>query len=371
MTRSLYIHIPFCRQKCPYCDFYSLTYSLADAEEYVKVLAGQINSLEGRFNTVYVGGGTPTVLAPELWRVLLKTLKRKLASKYEFTCEANPESAVPDKLKLLFDGGVNRLSLGLQSLLETKLKVLGRIHDAAAGLAALRAGQHAGFKNIGIDLIFGVSGESVSSWKKELKAAAGLEVTHISCYALTCEKGTPLFEAVKTSRVGLPGEAESASMYMAAMSFLPGRGFRQYEVSNFALPGKECRHNLNYWDNGQYLGLGPSAVSYFSGVRRKNVVSLPDYIKKVSVGSDPAVFKEELTPIRRAKETAALKIRTAAGIDFVWFNETTGFDFLQLEKKVIARLLSRGLVCYNISCRGIRLARKGFLFADDVSSEFL
>jgi len=363
MAKNLYIHIPFCRKKCAYCDFYSLAYSSAAAEKYVQTLTEQISSLEDKFATVYIGGGTPTVLDALFLRRLLKALRHKLAKGYEFSVEANPESLSPGKARMLRDGGVNRLSIGLQSLDDAGLKVLGRVHAACRGMAAVETAVKAGFKNISVDLIFGIPGQTLAGWKGQLMRAAGLPVSHISAYALTCEKGTPLAKAVAAGRVSLPDEAQSAAMYLAAMDFLPGRGFKQYEVSNFALPGKACRHNLNYWDNGEYVGLGPSAVSYLGGVRMRNRATPADCAK--------VAFREKLTPMRRAKETAALKIRCNQGIDFTWFAQAAGFDFLELQEKALPGLLSRGLVCYNKSGKAIQLTRKGFLFCDEVSAEFL
>ena len=374
MSPSLYIHIPFCRRKCVYCDFYSAIYDERSASSYVDVLSKQLDGLAGPYPTVYIGGGTPSALDKTLIAKLFKGFNRFSRESSEFTIEANPDSLDEDKVKLFLDSGVNRLSIGVQSARDEKLKKLGRLHDWRKALGAVELAAKKGFKNISIDMIFGVWGETVDGWKKELEEAVMLPVTHISCYSLTYEKGTPLYSAVQKGSVKPVGDDEAAAMYEIAIDALALRGFKQYEVSNFSKPGFECRHNLNYWDNGPYVGLGASAVSYIDGVRSKFVPDAAEYVRRFEAGKPLIESSENLSPEKRAKETAAVKIRTKNGIDFSWFREKTGFDFLKLEKKAIDELLEKGLIKYkkteNIPC-GIALKRKGFLFCDTVSSALL
>ncbi len=374
MDTSLYIHIPFCRQRCIYCDFYSVLYKENVAYEYIDAIIEQTKNLAYNVPTLYIGGGTPTVLSREILARLLKSLAKFSGKASEFTIEANPESVTEDKLRLMADLGVNRISIGVQSFDGRKLKALGRIHTVKKAEDAVRMALRNGFKNISIDIIFGTWAESPELWKKELDKIVDLPVTHVSCYGLTYEKSAPLFQALKNKSV-VPLEDEVvASMYECAIETLSVRGFKQYEVSNFAKEGFRCLHNIRYWNNEPYMGLGASAVSYIDGVRTKNVASVSAYIERFNDNSFLIESSEKLSPLRRAKETAAIKIRTKDGIDFKWFKDKTGFDFQELECKVLRSLIEDGLIKYkkegNIPS-GVALKRKGFLFCDTVSSALL
>ncbi len=374
MTPSLYIHIPFCKRKCLYCDFYSVVYDGARAAEYVDTICARIKELPERFETIYIGGGTPTALPATLLERLLKSLSRNISSSTEFTVEANPESFDREKARILRDCGVNRLSIGIQSLDDKKLKKLGRIHDARASADAVHIAAKEGFHNISGDLIFGVWGEEASGLEKEIGEYTRLPLTHISAYSLTYEKGTPLFEALRHKSIEPLEDTVVAGMYETVIEKLSLRGFKQYEISNFAKEGFRCRHNLNYWDNGGYIGIGAAAVSYESGVRSKNVSDIVEYVDLYNACKSVIESSETLSPARRAKETAAVKIRTKDGIDFVWFQEKTGFDFMKLEGKSIPGLIEQGLIKYKKDGAiptGICLKRKGFLFCDTVSSALL
>lgn len=376
MIPSLYIHIPFCKRKCLYCDFYSTVTDGVLTEAYIRALISQIEPLQQRFNTIYIGGGTPTALpAAELER-LLKSLGKNIAKGTEFTVEANPESLDDEKTKLLLDRGVNRLSIGLQSLDDRKLKKLGRIHNAAKAVEGIRRAAKRGFADISADLIFGVWGEDLRSWEKELEEVTKLPITHMSCYSLTYEKGTPLFNALKNKSVAPLEDEAVARMYETAIDTLALRGFKQYEISSFAKEGLRSRHNMSYWDNNSYIGLGASAVSYIDGTRSKNIADVAEYIARAEEGRPLEESSEKLSPVKRARETAAVKIRTKDGIDFAWFREKTGYNFRGLERKAIADLLRQDLIKYKKDSAtgaptGIVLKRKGFLFCDTVSSALL
>lgn len=279
-----------------------------------------------------------------------------------------------DRLSIFLDSGVNRLSIGAQSFNNDKLKSLGRIHNSISARGAVEVAEKKGFKNISIDLIFGSSGEDINCWKKDLKEAVLLPVTHLSCYSLTYERDTPLLKSVKRGDITPLEEEKMADMYNLAVSYLSDKGFKQYEISNFSKDGFQSRHNLNYWNNGPYIGLGPSAVSYIDGSREENVCDIIDYIKRVELGSSPVAEREKLSMMRRAKETAALKVRTIEGIDFEWFKKKTGFDFIDLEKNQSSKLIEDLLIEYKKdgdALKGVRLTRKGLLFCDIVSSAFL
>lgn len=374
MKNALYIHIPFCKRKCLYCDFYSTLYDPRLAATYIDVIVRQIDAIDGELSTVYIGGGTPSALEPELMLRLLKSLKPKLHGVTEITVEANPESLDDERIKILLDNGVNRLSIGVQSLDERKLKKLGRIHNVERARESVVMAAKRGFKNISVDLIFGVWGESQGDWKRELDEVVRLPVQHVSAYALTYEKGTPLAGSLVNKSIAALEDDEVAAMYETAIDILSLRGFKQYEISNFAREGFECRHNLSYWENNPYIGLGASAVSYLDGVRAKNVASVSDYVRRFEASGKLTESSEKLSPVRRAKETAAVKIRTRDGIDFAWFQEKTGYDLRELEKRAIAELFEKDLIRYKKEKNlpsGIQLKRKGFLFCDIVSSTLL
>lgn len=377
MGSSLYIHIPFCRRKCLYCNFYSDIYEDGLAVSFLDALSAEARGFKARdLHTIYIGGGTPTVLDKGLFRKLVKDLGAlPMAEGCEFTVEANPESLDEDKVSAMLDAGVNRLSIGVQSLDDRKLKRIGRLHDAARAGQSVHLAAKKGVKNIGIDLIFGVWGEDPDAWARELEEAVRLPITHVSCYELTYEKGTPLFLSAANKSVARLEDDCLAAMYENAIDILGARGFKQYEVSNFAKVGYRSRHNLNYWENDPYIGLGPSAFSYIDGTRRKNAADIKEYIGRSGSGRSLTEFSEKLSPIRRAKETAAVKIRTKEGIDFERFKAKTGFDFTVIEKRVLPGLIEEGLIKYKKgddgSIRGICLKRKGFLFCDTVSSMLL
>ena len=374
MTPSLYIHIPFCAKKCGYCDFYSIDYKRGQASAYVDALAGQMEGLGGPVSTIFIGGGTPTAMDTPLLRRLLRGARRLAVEGAEFTVEANPESIDAGKLDLFLDEGVNRLSIGVQSFSDAKLKRLGRIHSAKKAVDAIMLSKKKGFDNLNIDLIFGAPGETLDDCSAELARAVKLPVTHISYYGLTYEKGTPLYNARKRGDVIPIDEEYSARMYSMAIEYLSGHGFRHYEVSNFAKKGFECRHNLNYWRNGEYIGLGPSAVSYIGGARKRNLSDAGEYVKRAAAGKSTVAFSERLTGDRKAKETAAVKIRTVEGIDFGWFKKKTGFGFRELEADALRKLSGAGLIKYKKiegKTTGISLTKKGFLFCDTVSSELM
>jgi len=330
--------------------------------------------LGGEFRTIYIGGGTPTVLDIEQLKKILLSLRKFSAHAIEFTIEANPESLTADKLSLFLDEGVNRISIGAQSFNDSKLKRLGRLHDGTSAIEAVAKARKAGFKNVGIDLIFGVWDEVMPQWKDDLKLAADLPITHISCYGLTYEEGAPIKEYVKNGAIMPLSEERSADMYDMAISYLADRGFAQYEISNFSKPGFYCRHNYTYWNNDPYTGLGPSAVSYAGGVRSENIPDVSAYIERVRSGIQPAGPGEKLLPEDRARETAAVKIRTMEGIIFDWFRHKTGFELPELERIVLPKLVTAGLIeysKYSSKARGVRLTHKGILFCDTVSSAFL
>lgn len=376
MSKGLYIHIPFCKKKCLYCDFYSAPYEGSFANLFISVILKQIEELNQDFSSIYIGGGTPSVLGWDLLDKLLSLLKRFKRMDKEFTIEVNPESVDLEKLKLFIAKGVNRISIGVQSFDDKKLKSLGRVHNVKQAQDAIELSGKAGFKNVSIDMMFGVEGEDLKAWQAELEKAAGCGCQHVSCYSLSYEKDTPLFKMKERRDITPLDDEVAASMYVHAISYLPKMGFQHYEVSNFAEPGFECAHNLNYWNNFPYIGLGPSAVSYVDGTRFENVRGAEEYVDRYGKNVSVIVYKEKLSRLRRAKETAGVKIRVKEGIEYNWFKNKTGFDFEDIEKDSLEELFKDNLLEYKIDKAtrertGVRLTEKGFIFSDTVSSAFL
>ncbi|MFH1767823.1 MAG: radical SAM family heme chaperone HemW [Candidatus Omnitrophota bacterium] len=369
-STGLYIHIPFCRRKCPYCDFCSVIYEYNLAAEYIDILSEEIGKINTKISTIYIGGGTPTVLDQDLLDKLCRSLRVFFNQSAENTVEANPESLSRGKIESFREYNINRISIGIQSLYDGKLKKLGRIHTAGDGIKAVSLAKQYGFDNISIDLIYGLPGETLSQWREELSRAVKLPLKHLSIYCLTPEAGTPFYKLKRDIC-----DKETADMYSFALDFLPQKGFEQYEVSNFARKGYACLHNTRYWQQESYLGLGVSAVSSIGQVRRRNISDIRKYIDRCGRNRTRTIFREKLYPIRRAKELAALQIRLKQGIDFREFKNKTGFDFFELinesvidefkKKRLLKISRKRGKICK------IALTKKGYLFSDEVSSSFV
>ncbi len=310
---GIYIHIPFCKQKCIYCDFYSRPGREADMDAYCAALQARI--LETDFSgcavdTIYFGGGTPSLLGSRRLTALLETVYRACAvvPEAEITLEANPDS-VGDRCALehLRSAGFNRISLGMQSASDAELAALRRVHTMQQVREAVEMARNAGFDNLSLDLIYGLPEQNVSSWRKNLKEAVKLLPEHLSCYGLKAEKGTPLY----AQRERLPGEEIQAEMYLETVRFLEEKGYFQYEISNFAKPGRASRHNLKYWTLNEYIGFGPGAHSDFRGVRRAWARDLESWLAR-----RPTLSEEQMiSPDERAAEWLMLGLRTVYGLD--------------------------------------------------------
>jgi len=315
--KGIYIHIPFCKRKCAYCDFPSTgAWDQELLEVYVEALLADLNRHlpPWRGYTIYVGGGTPSILPPPLIEGFLLSIRDLLPSPQEFTFEANPESITREKLELLHQGRVTRLSMGAQSFNDKHLRVLGRIHTAKeAREKGEMAREH--FDNLSIDLIFGIPGQSPRDLEKDIDTALALEPAHLSAYSLTLEGDTPLVRRVERGELIMPSEDHWLEMFRLIPRKLGLHGFRQYEISNFTKPKRECLHNLIYWENGEYLGIGASAVSHLEGNRLFRERKPRRYVEQVLNGKSPVVDEEDLSPWRKTLETAIVGLRTTRGID--------------------------------------------------------
>ncbi len=373
--RAIYVHVPFCQTICGYCDFYSevldgrVTGPLVDA--LLAELEGWAGRVELRPASIFVGGGTPTTLpAGELSRLLgrLGELARA-AGGAEFTVEANPATVTPEIAGVLIEAGVNRVSIGAQSFDKRELRVLERIHNPRQVHQTVAICRAAGLENLNLDLIFAVPGQSLDSWKRNLAEALALEPQHLSCYGLTYERGTPLFEQLQAGLVQRADGELEAEMYEATIDRLAEAGLEQYEISNFARPGRRCRHNLVYWHNEPHVGIGPSACGLVDGVRYRNVPDTAQYARAVLEGRSPQVSQERLDSAGRARETAMLELRLIEGIGRTAFRDRFGRDPAELFEPAVAKHCELGLL--TLDPQRIALTRRGLLVADSVIADFL
>ncbi|MFW5936731.1 MAG: radical SAM family heme chaperone HemW [Desulfosalsimonas sp.] len=371
MTWGLYIHVPFCIRKCPYCDFYSIS-DLSRQDEYVDALVSEMAMRarpEAVFDTVYLGGGTPSVLAPAQIEQILAAAHRHFAisADAEITLEANPGTVTQKSLSACRSAGVNRLNIGVQSFNDASLAFLGRIHSAGQAVAALQAAGRAGFENIGLDLIYGLPRQSQSAWHEDLSAAAAFFPSHISCYMLTFEPGTKMTADKDAGRFAPPAEQRVSAMFVQAAEFLSARGYQHYEISNFA-SGKSAKscHNTKYWQNLPYIGLGPAAHSYIAPERFWNRRSVDAYIAEISSGHTPTAEIERLTDAQMMIEAIYLGLRQADGIDVPGFERRFGVDFEKRFGPVVARFVESGRMAADR--RMCRLTRKGMLYLDSIAA---
>lgn len=335
-VRSVYVHAPFCARRCFYCDFAVEVRRNGDADEWSHALARELALLEAldqvrmapRLETLYVGGGTPSLLGPDAMDRLAGVLgpDRLSDPSLEWTAEANPESLLPAVARGWRNSGCNRLSLGVQSFQEPVLRWMGRLHGAEGARGAVGTARAAGIPNVSIDLIFGLPESLVRDWRADLEAAAALEVPHISLYGLTAEPATPLGRQVGEGRVAMPTDERYREEYLEAHERLTALGFRHYEVSNFALPGHESRHNTRYWDGSPYLGLGNGSHSFLPPVRRWNLREWGAYLKAVENGRTPQEERETVAGDARRLEQLWLGLRTDAGIPLAWVDSPKGSE---------------------------------------------
>jgi len=370
--RSAYIHVPFCVHRCGYCNF-ALVADRGDlVEPYLQALATELSWLgEPRpVDTLYFGGGTPTFLSPEQLDKLcrLATDWHPLRPGYEWTVEANPGDLDRDRVGVLVDRGVNRLSLGAQSFRDEKLRLLERDHQADDVGRAVELARRAGL-SVAIDLIFAAPGETLDQWHDDLRQALALLPEHISTYGLTFERGTTFWNRQQRGDLTSMTEDEELEMYELAIDLLSNSGFEHYEISNFALPGCRSRHNTAYWSGAGYYAVGPGAASYVDGVRETNHRSTTTYLKRIEAGESPVAESERLDAQQRAREQLVFGLRQLAGVDRYEFARRTGFELDKLAGTQIARLVELGMLAADDS--HVRLTRSGLMISDSIWPELL
>jgi putative oxygen-independent coproporphyrinogen III oxidase len=365
---GLYVHIPFCRGKCPYCDFASGT-DLSLVPDWLAALAREMEIYRDvalRFDTLYLGGGTPSLLTAAQLTVLWEGLHENFvfASETEITLEANPDDLTPEALKSYRELGINRLSLGVQSLDDRELAFLGRRHDASQALQALARVRETGFDNVGIDLIYGLPGQTLKEWQRTLETALSFRPEHLSCYQLTVEEGTPLARWQAAGRFQSLSEETEREFFLFTSAFLENQGYLHYEISNFAWgQANKSRHNCKYWNHTPYLGLGPAAHSYRDGRRWWNHRSLEAYCQALSAGQAPVAEWEVLTPEQKRLEALYLGVRTRDGVNLKLMPDG------QRREAVLKEAVRAGLV----EVKGDRLipTREGLVVADQLALWFM
>ncbi len=383
---GLYVHIPFCLAKCAYCDFVSFAGLEPLYEAYVEALLREAALVAPRwaefsFDTLFIGGGTPTVL-PVAWLEAVITACREvlhLAEGAEITVEANPGTVDFPSLRALREAGVTRLSLGIQSLRDADLALLGRLHNCQTAREAYTLARQAGFENINLDFIFGLPGQTVPQWQGVLEEALSLRPEHLSLYALTLEEGTPLEARIRRGDLPAPDEEASAAMYELAEALLGRSGYAHYEISNWARrtpadppygpPALACRHNLKYWRNEPYLGLGAAAHSYDGTARYANVSDPAAYIARIGQGQEAVAEREVLTPAQAMGETMMLGLRLIEGVEYAAFEARFGVPMRAVYAREMEELIQEGLLEAD-EC-GVRLTPRGRLLGNRVFAAFL
>ncbi|HVM62804.1 MAG TPA: radical SAM family heme chaperone HemW [Verrucomicrobiae bacterium] len=363
-VEHLYVHVPFCAAKCHYCGFYSEAGSADKIEDYVDALLMELEAYAAQFalKTVFFGGGTPSLLPTPLMRRILEAVGERDFSRdvSEWTIECNPSTVSVDKATLFREFGVNRISMGVQALDDELLDKIGRVHSVAGAIRSYERLREAGFANINLDLIFGLPGQTMEHWKRTLAKTIELGPEHVSTYCLILEEDTAFWSLLQKGLIK-PDEDLELAMYETAIDTLAGAGYRQYEISNFAKPGRECAHNIAYWESEDYIGLGPSACSTVGDKRWQNAPSIDQYVAAMRSGSRALAYEEPLTPQLRAAERAAFGMRMNAGVP--------GELLRGRWEKQIAELLSADLVEWSHD--RLQPTKRGILFADEVASRFV
>lgn len=373
---GLYLHIPFCIQKCGYCDFLSAPAGREEREAYVQALEKEIRSYGDfaggyRVSTVFVGGGTPSCLEASQTERIFEVVKDtfEIERMPEISMEMNPGTVTKEKLQAYKNCGINRLSIGLQSVRDSNLRLLGRIHTYEEFLENFRLAREAGFQNINVDLISSLPGQTEESWREELKTIAELSPEHISVYQLILEEGTTFYEKYAAHPELLPDEETSRAIYQATEEVLGQYGFHQYEISNYAKEGRECRHNLKYWERDDYLGLGLGAASMVRNIRMNNTGDMKTYLEKCGEPKTMRTDVQFLEEPRQIEEFMFLGLRKTRGISKKEFRRVFGRDIELVYEKALKKLFSSGMLLEKKD--RLYLSKEGVLLSNAVLSEFL
>ena len=376
---GLYVHVPFCMKKCEYCDFYSTVEFAADAmQQYVDRVLEEaswwthyLETSGSSLRTVFFGGGTPTMLPRPLMAQLIGGLRQRLPlhQQVEWTVEGNPATVDREYCQMLLECGVNRLSIGAQSFVPEELNTLGRVHSSDAIHRTIADAHAAGLRRLSLDLMYGVPGQTPVSWGYSLDQAVALGVKHISCYCLTLEKGTPMWQKVAAGKLAEASEEEQLQAMKQTRLRLAAYAIKPYEISNYAVTGEECQHNLNYWRGGNYIGLGPAAAGHLAGTRWRTTSNLSRYLHNLKRAHVEIEEWEVLSLSQRAVELALLMLRLQEGIDRKLFSDLLGVDPVTLFAPAIGHLEKLGMITCNV--RSIALTQQGVCVADAVIREMV
>ncbi|WP_391560227.1 radical SAM family heme chaperone HemW [Robertmurraya sp.] len=376
MVKAAYIHIPFCEHICHYCDFNKVFLKGQPVDEYLDALEEEIRlTLEKHpaepLHSVFVGGGTPTSLTEKQLQRLLFSIKKylPLEQNAEFTFEANPGDLSDEKFRVLFEGGVNRLSFGVQTFDNQLLKEIGRTHRAEDVFTSIEKAKKVGFENISVDLIYSLPNQTLDSFKETLQTALSLDIQHYSGYSLIIEPKTVFYNQMRKGKLPVPGEDAEAEMYSLLMEQMQLAGFQQYEISNFALPGHESKHNLTYWNNEEYYGFGAGSHSYVAGERIANHGPLKKYMDPIWNGTLPSHNIHKVENNEKWEEEMFLGLRKMEGISVDHFIQKFGVDPLSLFKNEIDSLQSRDLISFQEG--KIALTKKGRFLGNEVFQSFI
>ncbi len=376
---GLYIHVPFCVRKCGYCDFYSRPTgsfrgdAVPGQRAFLDALDTELKNLPPGFapETIFIGGGTPTELANADFRDLFDGVHQyvDLSQVKEWTCESNPGTLTEAKVDLMRRSGVNRVSLGVQSFTPELLTFLGRIHSADEAIASYTMLRRMGVRNINLDLMYGIPGQTLAQVTADLEQAIALGPEHLACYGLIFEEGTPLTRQRDRGLVKEVGDEEELEQYERVRTTLTGAGYDHYEISNYARPGRECQHNLLYWGNGEYIGCGPSAHSHQNGHRYANIRNLDAYLLRMKRDGQARDFDEALEPSARAREALVMFLRRIKGVGREEFRKATGFDYHALRGAEIDWLEESGML--DATGERLRLTPRGVMVSDAVFAELV
>ncbi|MDZ5130210.1 radical SAM family heme chaperone HemW [Clostridium perfringens] len=372
---SLYIHIPFCAQKCLYCDFPSFARKDHLRKAYIEALNKEIISLREKLNnleinTIFIGGGTPSVLeADELECLLKEVAKLDMAKDIEYSMECNPGNLTEEKLKVMKKYGVNRISMGLQAKQDNLLKGLGRIHNYKTFKENFLLAKKVGFNNINVDLMFGLPNQRLNEWEETLREIISLDPAHISAYSLIIEEGTAFYNLYENDKLKLPTEEEERKMYHLAKKILEENGFNQYEISNYAKEGKECRHNLAYWNMDNWIGVGSAAASYINGKRIKNISSVEEYINSINEKREAVEEIINNSKNDNMEEFMFMGLRKINGIDENEFKNRFSMNINDVYGEILNKYIGEGLLIRESG--RIFLSEKGIEISNIIMADFL
>ena len=378
MARGVYIHIPFCHQICNYCDFNKVFFKNQPVDEYIEALGRemeltvqQMPEAFANIETIFLGGGTPTSLSAAQIKKLLALIAKHipLSNVKEFSSEANPDELTVEKLQALYKGGVNRLSMGVQSFDQGLLEKIGRTHSNEHVYETIQNAKDVGFTNISIDLMYGLPGQTMEQWQDSLEKALALKLPHYSAYSLIVEPKTIFYIQYAKGKLSLPTEDLEAEMYGVLIDTMEAHGVHQYEISNFAHEGYSSTHNKIYWDNDEYAGFGAGAHGYLQGVRYSNVAPIKKYIELVMEGNRPLLQEHSVTPEERLEEQMFLGLRKTAGVTHAEFEQKFGQSMASLYEEIITKLQQEKLL--EIDGQGVRLTRRGRFVGNEVFQRFL